>query len=247
MKRRDRSSNARSPLTRRHSEPSMPRQRRASTIWLCCCATRAISRRHGRCLSGRLPASKRHSAPSIQRRRQVSAILASYSRRRRPCSSALASRAGTCDRREGPRCRSPGYGERSQQSRPSAQASGRPCRARRLYERALAIEEKALGGEHPARQLLSTSSPRFFHDQGELSLARPYYERALAINEKTSGPDHLATVVGLNSLAGLLQDQGDFEGAQPLLERALAAAERTLGPAHPNANRLRSNLAKCWS
>jgi tetratricopeptide (TPR) repeat protein len=72
-------------------------------------------------------------------------------------------------------------------------------------ERALAIDEKVLGPEHPdtARSLNNLGS--LLNAMGDLAGARPYYERALAIYEKVLGPEHPYTRTVRDNLA-LLND-----------------------------------------
>jgi tetratricopeptide (TPR) repeat protein len=113
-----------------------------------------------------------------------------------------------------------------------------------LLRDALAMNEKALGPEHPdtAQSLNNLALP--LHAQGNLAGAKPLYERALAIREKALGPEHPDTAQSLNNVATLLKDQGDFAGARPLFERALAIQEKVLGPEHPNTNAARGNLAR---
>jgi len=55
--------------------------------------------------------------------------------------------------------------------------------SRRCIERALAINEKALGPEHPDTAASLNSLANLLAAQGELAAARPLYERALAIYE----------------------------------------------------------------
>jgi tetratricopeptide (TPR) repeat protein len=115
--------------------------------------------------------------------------------------------------------------------------------ARPLYERALAINEKVLGPEHPQTALSLNNLAHLLQDQGDLDGARALHERALAIREKTLGPDHPDTAESLNNLALLLQDQGDLEAARPLFERALAIYQKALGPEHPTTAAGLNNLA----
>jgi tetratricopeptide (TPR) repeat protein len=102
-----------------------------------------------------------------------------------------------------------------------------------LLRDALAINEKALGPEHPHTASSLNNLALLLDVQGDLAGAKPLYERALAIREKALGPDHPATAQTLNNVAILLMDQGDFAGARPLYERALAIREKVLGPEHP--------------
>ena len=117
------------------------------------------------------------------------------------------------------------------------------AQARPLYERALAINEKALGPEHPQTALALNNLAHLLQDQGDLAGARTLHERALAIRERTLGPDHPDTAESLNNLALLLQDQGDLAAARPLFERALAIYQKALGPEHPSTATGCNNLA----
>ena len=127
------------------------------------------------------------------------------------------------------------------------QDQGDLAAARPLYERALAIREKALGPEHPDTATSLNNLAVLLQDQGDLAAARPLYERALAIGEKALGPEHPDTATSLNNLALLLQEQGDLAAARPLYERALAIREKALGPEHPDTSRARWYLARVLS
>ena len=59
-----------------------------------------------------------------------------------------------------------------------------------MYQRALAIEEKALGPEHPDVATSLNNLAELYRDQGKYGEAEPLYQRALAIDEKALGPDH---------------------------------------------------------
>jgi Tfp pilus assembly protein PilF len=115
--------------------------------------------------------------------------------------------------------------------------------ARRYYERALAIEEKLLGPDHPDTTTSLNNLGLLLKSQGDLAAARPYYERALAIREKSLGPHHSHTAKSLNNLGVLLWEQGDLAGARPHFERALAIFEKALGPDHPDTAMSLNNLS----
>jgi tetratricopeptide (TPR) repeat protein len=117
-------------------------------------------------------------------------------------------------------------------------------RARPLFQRALAIREKMLGGEHPLTAASLNNLARLLWDEGDLAGAQPLFERSLAIRERTLGRDHARTAASLNNLSSLLQSRGDPVGARPLSERALAICERTLGPEHPGTAASLANLAR---
>lgn len=80
---------------------------------------------------------------------------------------------------------------------------GQYAQAGPLYQRALAIKEKALGPEHPlvATSLNNLAAP--YDDQGQYAQAEPLYQRALAILEKALGPEHPAEAASLENAAML--------------------------------------------
>ena len=112
-----------------------------------------------------------------------------------------------------------------------------------LYERALAIREKALGPEHPDVAMSLNNLAALYRNQGAYAKAEPLYERALAIREKALGPEHPDVATSLNNLAVLYRNQGAYAKAEPLYERALAIREKALGPEHPDVAMSLNNLA----
>jgi tetratricopeptide (TPR) repeat protein len=117
------------------------------------------------------------------------------------------------------------------------------AQAEPLYQRALAIREKALGPEHPYTASSLNNLALLLHDQGKVEEAEPLYRRALAIDERALGADHPDTAIDLNNLAGLYRDQGRNQEAEPLLRRALAIREKALGAEHPDTASSLNNLA----
>jgi len=115
--------------------------------------------------------------------------------------------------------------------------------ARPLYERALAIREKALGPDHRDTAESLNNLALLLKDQGDIAAARPLLERAVAIYQLL-GPDNPDTALGLNNLAIVLHIQGALAEARPLYERALAIRERSLGAEHPDTAASLNNLAR---
>ena len=72
-----------------------------------------------------------------------------------------------------------------------------------LYERALAIWEKALGPGHPDVATSLNNLAVLYDAQGAYERALPLYERALAILEKALGPGHPSTKRVSANLAAL--------------------------------------------
>jgi tetratricopeptide (TPR) repeat protein len=123
------------------------------------------------------------------------------------------------------------------------QSRGEFGAARPLFERALEINERGRGHDHPDTANSLNNLAGLLHAQGELAAARPLYDRALATRERVLGPDHPDTATSLTNLALLLQVQGELAAARPLFERALAINERVLGPDHRATARSLNNLA----
>jgi tetratricopeptide (TPR) repeat protein len=115
--------------------------------------------------------------------------------------------------------------------------------AERLFRRALAIHENALGPDHPGTATSLNNLAEILESKGDYDGAEPLLRKALAIDENALGPDQPGTAESLNSLAALLQTTGDYDGAEPLYRRALAIWEKALGPNHPNTAQSLNNLA----
>jgi CHAT domain-containing protein/Tfp pilus assembly protein PilF len=112
-----------------------------------------------------------------------------------------------------------------------------------LYQRALAIREKALGPEHPATAISLGSLAVLYEDLGAYDQALALQQRALKIYEKARGPEHPDTALSLNNLAVLYRDLGQYDQALLLYQRALAIREKALGPEHIDTANSLNNLA----
>jgi len=119
---------------------------------------------------------------------------------------------------------------------------GNSSLAKPYSERALAIDEKALGPDHPSVATRLNNLGTLLKALGDYEAARPFMERALAIDEKALGPNHPDVAIDLNNLGLLLQAVGDYAAARPYLERALVIFETRLGADHPNSKVVRGNL-----
>jgi CHAT domain-containing protein/Tfp pilus assembly protein PilF len=113
-------------------------------------------------------------------------------------------------------------------------AKGDYAQTEPLYERALAIREKAFGPENPDVAESLNNLAALYHERGDHARAKPLYERALAIREKSLELEHPAVAESLNNLAALYDQRGDHAEAEPLYERAIAIGEKVLGREHPN-------------
>jgi tetratricopeptide (TPR) repeat protein len=125
-------------------------------------------------------------------------------------------------------------------------AKGDNEQAKPLYERALAIWEKAHGEEHPDIAQSLNNLAEIYKAQGSSEQAKPLYERALAIWEKAHGEEHPLVATNLNNLAVLYKAQNDIEQAKALYERALAIREKVFVQEHPLIAISLNNLAEVY-
>ncbi len=106
--------------------------------------------------------------------------------------------------------------------------------AKAAFERALKIDEKAFGPDHPNVAIRVNNLGTVLQALGDFPGAKAAVERALRIDEKVFGPDHPNVAIRVNNLGNVLQALGDLPGAKTALERALRMGEKTLGPDHPS-------------
>ena len=86
-------------------------------------------------------------------------------------------------------------------------------------KRSLAIQEKALGPDHPAVALNLNNLAELYRAQGQYAKAEPLYKRALSILEKTV-PNHPNVATTLENMAKLYTKMGRDDEAKKLLARA---------------------------
>jgi tetratricopeptide (TPR) repeat protein len=122
------------------------------------------------------------------------------------------------------------------------QDQGKYTEAAGLFERALAIREKALGANHPDVGQTLNNLALVYWKQGKYSEAEGLYKRALAILEKALGANHLDVAWTLNDLALVYRAEGRYEEAEALFKRALTIREKTLGASHTQVGKTLNNL-----
>ena len=116
--------------------------------------------------------------------------------------------------------------------------------ARPLFERALAIREKALGPEHPDTATSLNNLALLLQAQGDLAGARPLFERALAICEKALGPEHPAHRDEPQQPRRPASGPGRPRGRAAAVSSARwRSREKALGPEHPDTATSLNDLA----
>jgi tetratricopeptide (TPR) repeat protein len=116
--------------------------------------------------------------------------------------------------------------------------------ADRLIRKALALDTRNLGPNHPdvARDLEALGTNDVFG--GRLREGRGNFERAVAIRIKAQGQLHPEVATDLMNLGSIAYLQQDSSGAEAYYRRALAAAGSVLGPEHPDIALTQSNLGR---
>ena len=114
--------------------------------------------------------------------------------------------------------------------------------AKDYFERALAIDEKVYGPEHPDVARDANNIGQILKAQGDLEGALGWTKRALAISEKVYRPEHPTVAIHANNIGQILKAGGHLEGALKWTKRALAIDEKVYGPEHPHVARDANNV-----
>jgi tetratricopeptide (TPR) repeat protein len=121
---------------------------------------------------------------------------------------------------------------------------GNYAEAEPLLRRALAVDERSLGPNHPNVATCLNNLAALLHDTNRLKEAESLYRRALAIDEQSFGANDPRVATCLNNLSQLLQATNRLEEAESLYRRALAIDEQGFGPSHPRVAVHLNNLAE---
>ena len=125
-------------------------------------------------------------------------------------------------------------------------AQGKYGEAEPLYQRALAIREKALGsgapgrGHQPQQPGITLSGPGKVWGGGAPVQTGPGHPR------KGPGAGAPGRGQSLNNLSALYRQQGKHGEVEPLYKRALAIREKALGPEHSHVANSLNNLAALY-
>lgn len=95
-----------------------------------------------------------------------------------------------------------------------------------MYKRALFIEEKVSGPDHPKTAISLNNLAGFYRSIGNYKKAEPLYKRALAIREKVLGTNHPGTALILSNLAVLYGSSKQEGKSINLFKKALEIEDR---------------------
>ena len=84
----------------------------------------------------------------------------------------------------------------------------------------MAIDEKALGENHPDVATDMNNLAELYRAQGKYAQAEPLYKRSLKIGRKALGPEHLQVATVFENMAELFKKFGKEDEAKKLEARA---------------------------
>ena len=103
-----------------------------------------------------------------------------------------------------------------------------------LYRRAIEIDEKILGKDHPSVAISYNNLALLLKDQGKYDEAEPLYRRAIEIDEKVLGKDHPNRCDPATTISpSCFRTSASMTEAEPLYRRAIEIDEKVLGKDHP--------------
>ncbi len=116
-------------------------------------------------------------------------------------------------------------------------------RAQGLLERALEIQRRVLGPEHPDTLRSTRILASVLEDEGHHEEAEKMKRQTLDLDRRVLGPDNDETLRCLSSLTTTLRGKGDYAEAEKLDREVFEAQRRVLGPENRYTLLSMSNLA----
>ena len=140
----------------------------------------------------------------------------------------------------------PRRGHQPQQPGAALPNPGKYAKAEPLYQRALAIWEKALGPEHPDVATSLNNLAELYDTQGQYAQGRAAVPAGAGDPGKGAGPGAPRRGHQPQQPGAALPSPGQYAKAEPLYQRALAIWEKALGPEHPDVATSLNNLAALY-
>ncbi len=115
--------------------------------------------------------------------------------------------------------------------------------AKQMYERALGIDRRVLGDEHPRVASHLHNLAIVAQNMGDLKRAESLYRDAIASEERAFGSQHPETAAARGNYGLLLEREGRLAEAEPMLRGALDVALKVYGADNFNVGYARVSLA----
>jgi len=136
----------------------------------------------------------------------------------------------------------PDYGEAYNNMGLAYNHKGEYDRAIGYYQKALNIDLKKLGPEHPSVAIDYNNIGLAYGSKGEYDRAIEYYQKALKINLKKLGPEHPDTAIVYNNIGSAYRSKGEYDRAIGYYQKALKIGIKQLGKNHPYTKIFQQNL-----
>src|SRR6266436_4701565 len=115
--------------------------------------------------------------------------------------------------------------------------------AKQTYERALEVDRRVLGDDHPRVAMRLNNLAVVAQNIGDLKLAESLFRDAIRRDERAYGDQHPETGAGRSNYGLLLQREGRLAEAEPLLRSAFDVVLKLYGPNNYNVAYARVSLA----
>jgi serine/threonine protein kinase/Tfp pilus assembly protein PilF len=115
--------------------------------------------------------------------------------------------------------------------------------AKQTYERALEVDRRVLGDDHPRVAMRLNNLAVVAQNMGDLKLAETLFRDAIRRDERAYGDQHPETGAARGNYGLLLQREGRLPEAEPLLRSALDIVLKLYGPDNYNVGYARVSLA----
>jgi eukaryotic-like serine/threonine-protein kinase len=112
-----------------------------------------------------------------------------------------------------------------------------------ILERAIEIQRRTLGPEHPDTLNSMNNLASDLRQEGHYTEAERLDRETLEIRRRVLGPEHPKTLGTISNLAAVLWDEGHLAEAEKLIREALDIQRRVLGPENPVTLIMMDNLA----
>ena len=104
--------------------------------------------------------------------------------------------------------------------------------AKQTYERALEVDRRVLGDDHPRVAMHLQNLAFVMQNLGDLKKAESLYRDAIRRKERAYGAGDVQTAAAKGNYGSLLEREGRFTEAEPLLRGALSLTLAQYGPNH---------------
>ncbi len=114
------------------------------------------------------------------------------------------------------------------------------------YQRALGIQERTMGPDHPDVALTLAGLAGMYDRRENYQEVEPLYRRAISLLEANLGLEHLQLVFPLRGLALFYLRMNRFKEAEEIYQRVLSICTQHLGQSHADVATALYDLALCY-